>query len=165
MVPNRLPSFWCGGRAVAPSGCRLSVPRTVRALGSHPLAATGCGGCEWRWFRRRLIDCKCGDGFCPDSAEGVPALWRPIVSFFTPGRGGRSRSRFHLGSFSVCLQSILAEPHRSAKRKTDPAHKRRTSRQPQLAALQATTPQSGSVIQSSLNTRALTLPQLRPPLA
>ena len=41
MVPNRLPSFWCGGRAVAPSGCRMSVPRTVRALWSHapPLRA------------------------------------------------------------------------------------------------------------------------------
>ena len=125
MVPNRLPSFWCGGRAVAPSGCRLSVPRTMRALGSHAIAAMGCGGCEWRLFRRRLIDCKCGDGFCPDSAEGVPE--KPIISFFTPGRGGRSRSRFHLGSaVSSCRaywQSHIAPQNANQTQRISEGHR------------------------------------------
>ena len=54
---------------MAPSGCRLSVPRTVRALGSqHALAATGCGGCEWRWFL--------------EAAEGKAVDWNSVFSGF-----------------------------------------------------------------------------------
>ena len=74
MVPNRLPSFWCGGRAVAPSGCRLSVPRTMRALGSHAIAAMGCGGCEWRLFRRRLIDLQMRRRVLSKFRGSIPAL-------------------------------------------------------------------------------------------
>ena len=160
MVPNRLPSFWCGGRAVAPSGCRMSVPRTMRALGSQhapPLrAAAAGGGLEAAEFA--MLE----TGFGRSSRGGLPVLvlGRPVASFFMP-----PRQEPRPGCRQSRQQSAFAEPNCSANASKYTARLRAAFRTRVLAALQATTPQSGSVITSSLNTSALTLPQLRPPLA
>ena len=105
--------------------------------------------------------CKCGDGFCPDSAEGIPALGEADHKLLHAWAWGTEPQPISPGQLQCCLQSILAEPHRSAKRKPDPAHKRRTSRQPQLAALPAAARKSGSVIQ--LSEHQGTHPALGPP--
>ena len=118
-------------------------------------AATGCG-CEWRWFRRRPIELQMRRRVLSGLRGSIPALGEADHKLLHAWAWGTEPQPISPGQLQCLLQSILAEPHRSAKRKTDPAHKRRTSRQPALAALQAATRKSGSVIHGSLNTIALT---------
>ena len=47
------------------------------------------------------FNCKCGDGFCPDSAEGIPALGEADHKLLHAWAWGTEPHRFHLGSFSV----------------------------------------------------------------
>ena len=105
-APERLPRRGGGGRRRPGVGVAASAPPGVACN-----AAMGCGGCEWRWFRRRLIDLQMRRRVLSGLRGRRPGPGEADQKLLHAWAWGTEPQPISPGQPSVCLQSIYWQSH------------------------------------------------------